>query len=85
MTGPIRVRKRPVEVDAYQYTGDNADRIVAWVGPDAYTTLDGELIIGTLEGDHKAAPGDWVLRGVEGEHYPCKPSIFAATYDQVDR
>lgn len=39
--------------------------------------------IDTLEGGHKACPGDWIITGVQGEHYPCKPDIFAATYDAL--
>ena len=39
------------------------------------------LVIPTLEGDHLAEPGDWIIKGVKGEFYPCKPDIFAATYD----
>lgn len=42
------------------------------------------LIIGTLEGPHCASPGDWIIRGVKGELYPCKPDIFAMTYEPVD-
>jgi hypothetical protein len=42
------------------------------------------LVVTTLEGDHIASPGDWIIRGVEGELYPCKPNIFAQTYDPVD-
>jgi hypothetical protein len=44
----------------------------------------GELVIRTLEGDMRAAYGDWIIRGVQGEFYPCKPDIFAATYDAVE-
>jgi hypothetical protein len=43
-----------------------------------------ELIISTLEGDLRASPGDWIIRGVKGEFYPCKPDIFAATYEPVE-
>ncbi len=42
-----------------------------------------QLMISTLEGDHRAQPGDWIIRGIKGELYPCKPDIFAATYDKV--
>lgn len=42
------------------------------------------LIIPTLEGDHEAQPGDYIIVGVQGEIYPCKPDIFAATYEAVD-
>ena len=45
---------------------------------------DGRLIISTLEGLHWADPEDWIIRGVKGEFYPCKPDIFAATYEAVD-
>lgn len=83
MSGPIKVRKRPVVVDAYRYDGDNAIDIAHWVGSSAYVTLRGELVIRTLEGDHRADAGDYVMRGVAGEHYPIKPAIFAATYDEV--
>ena len=39
--------------------------------------------IGTLEGGHEVSPGDWIITGIKGEHYPCKPEIFALTYDAV--
>ena len=45
---------------------------------------DGRLIISTLEGLHWADPGDWIIRGVAGEFYPCKPEIFEATYEEQD-
>lgn len=44
----------------------------------------GELVIRTLEGDMRATYGDWIIRGVQGEFYPCKPDIFAATYEPVE-
>ncbi len=49
---------------------------------EAYQT-DTEVVIQTLEGAMHAAPGDWIITGVKGEKYPCKPDIFAATYDPV--
>ena len=83
MSGPINVRKRPVTVQAYQYDGDNGLDVAEWIGSDAsWEPIDG-LVIHTLEGDHIASPGDWVIRGVEGEHYPCKASIFEVTYEVV--
>ena len=51
---------------------------------DAYQT-DQELIIHTLEGDMKASPGDWIITGVNGEQYPCKPDIFEKTYEPVGK
>lgn len=49
--------------------------------PGHVVTCDGSLFIGTLEGTMEAKAGDWIIRGVKGEIYPCKPEIFAATYD----
>lgn len=46
---------------------------------------DVRLVIPTLEGDMEASEGDWIIRGVKGELYPCKPDIFAATYETVER
>ena len=46
-----------------------------------YTPADGKLAIPTLEGTITASPGDWIIKGVKGEFYPCKPDIFAATYE----
>lgn len=50
---------------------------------EAYQT-DVEMIIHTLEGDMKASPGDWIITGVEGEQYPCKPDIFEKTYQKIN-
>ena len=50
---------------------------------EAYQT-DVEVIIPTLEGDMKASPGDWIITGVQGEKYPCKPDIFESTYELVE-
>ena len=59
-----------------------------YVGPDGKPTDDSGgrlgLIIPTLEGDMVATEGDWVIRGIKGELYPCKPDIFAATYEPVE-
>lgn len=49
-----------------------------WIDP-----ATGELVIRTLEGDMRATYGDWIIKGVQGEFYPCKPDIFDATYEQV--
>lgn len=77
-----KFRKKPVVIEAVQFRG-NFDEIEAFVGGDA-EFRDGELIVATLEGPLRAAPNDWIIKGVKGEFYPCKPDIFAATYDAVD-
>lgn len=79
-----RFRKKPVVIDAVQWTGDNGADISAFLGDTAWKhNADDTLTIPTLEGDHLAGEWDWIIRGVAGEFYPCKPDIFAATYEPV--
>ena len=73
-------RKKPVVIEAREWTGGNAVSLIDWIGEAA--SQDGQsLIIHTLEGDHEASLGDMIIKGVKNEFYPCKPDIFAATYD----
>lgn len=80
-------RKKPVVVEAMQLIDDlgNHAAVVAWIcghGGDAWMPpLDPCIYIRTLEGDMRADLGDWVIRGVKNEFYPCKPDIFDATYE----
>lgn len=82
---PSSYRKRPVIVQAWQFREDNIDQIRQWITDHGGTsTIDaGVFRIETLEGPMAANPGDWVIQGVKGEFYPCKPDIFAATYDEA--
>ena len=73
-------RKKPVVVEAVQYTGQNKKEISAFCGGAMFINRQG-LHIRTLEGVHTAAVGDYIIKGVAGEVYPCKPSIFAQTYE----
>lgn len=77
-----RFRKKPVEIEAVQWDGDNIREIASFAGGSA-SLGSGVLIIRTLEGEMRADPGDWIIRGVKGEFYPRKPDIFAQTYDAV--
>lgn len=78
-------RKKPVVIGAREFKDTSASRnsILAWLDKhDTLATWDADGIrIPTLEGTHLASPGDWIIRGVKGEFYPCKPDIFAATYE----
>ena len=79
-------RKRPVVIEAVQWTGKNSLAIAEFMGepfPDDAHTTD-TPIIHTLEGYLTASVGDWIIKGVKGEFYPCKPDIFEATYDVVE-
>jgi hypothetical protein len=81
----MKFRKKPVVIDAMQFTGDNIDALKEWVTSIGATfpggPLDGNIAIYTPEGVMTASPGDFIIRGVKGEFYPCKPDIFKATYD----
>jgi hypothetical protein len=101
-----KFRKKPVVIDAIQWTGTNMQDMLKWfaeVLQKPITTVAQEnvtfeagscqvtfdmtqkptikLLIKTLEGTHEASHGDFVIRGVKGELYPCKPDIFEQTYD----
>lgn len=75
--------KKPVEIEAIQWNGENESEIKAFVGDAAQFTAT-SLAIKTLEGTMIAQVGDFIIRGVDGEFYPCKPDIFEKTYDKVD-
>lgn len=86
-------RKKPVVIEAIQFKGsdyaiedieyatDFDDWIVSNQGDRKCRYVGRNMVIPTLEGDHIAIPGDWIIRGVQGELYPCKPDIFEETYD----
>lgn len=81
--------KKPVEIEAVQFidTPERISEIAEFVGTDLrvnYKDKDNPYIpIETLEGTMKASVGDYIIKGVKGEFYPCKPDIFEATYDSV--
>ena len=78
----MKYRKKPVVVEAVQWTGENHAEMCEFIDPEVFEIKPKEgLIIHTLEGDHHASPGDYIIKGVNGEFYPCKPDIFAKTYD----
>jgi len=88
----MKYRKKPVVIEALGPLDEsNAADIAAWCGgrmvtnvkPSDPTDVYVALEIPTLEGVMRAEPHDYVIKGIQGEFYPCKPSIFAATYDEV--
>ncbi|WP_444893621.1 hypothetical protein ACJJIE_03810 [Microbulbifer sp. TRSA001] len=94
-----KFRKKPVVIDAIQWTGDNLKEVIGFTGKserfdewfssfedyEDFVKNDNNIFkVFTLEGTMDAEPGDWILRGVAGEHYPCKPDIFKQTYELVE-
>lgn len=73
--------KKPVVIEAVQWTGENTQELSEFMGVTSF--CDGKVQISTLEGVLTASKGDWIIKGVRGEFYPCKPDIFQATYSQV--
>lgn len=90
----MKFRKRPVTIEAFQWfpgtifpKGFEALHSQAFMdGPNGTieSTDNRRLLIQTLEGRHAATPGDWIIKGVAGEFYPCKPDIFARTYEPAE-
>ena len=86
-------KKKPITIEAFRWTGgpdQTEDPLWAveaikagtiWFGYDPGKENAPCLVIATLEGSHIANPGDWIIKGIKGELYPCKPEIFAATYE----
>jgi hypothetical protein len=88
----MKATKKPVTIEAVKWNGENSEEIIAFCGDSAFTAVESvmgqteteELYIKTLEGNLHASVGDYIIRGVNGELYPCKPDIFEKTYDIVD-
>jgi hypothetical protein len=79
----MKFRKKPVVIEAMQWDGsdESTDKIVDFMNGRGILCQPSHLEIQTLEGSHIASIGDWIIKGVKGEFYPCKPDIFEATYE----
>lgn len=82
----MKYMKKLIIVDAVQWTGNNIEEIKSFLDENGgvYTITDNSLIINTLEGDMLASLGDYIIKGIHGEFYPCKPDIFKEIYDLVN-
>lgn len=77
-----KFRKKPVVIEATQFWVNSPDGWPQGVYKDS--TSPTGYRIDTLEGSHEVTEGDWIITGVKGEHYPCKPDIFEMTYESAD-
>jgi hypothetical protein len=96
----MKYRKKPVIIDAVQWTGMNHREMFDFLTSDTFvyetmsvngdhfyidhSRIDGGLIIKTMEGEHVATIGDYIIKGVKGEYYPCKEDVFLQTYEKVN-
>lgn len=83
----MRYRKKTVVIEAVKWNGDKVSEVVDWVREaledNTLFRMGCNVIVDTLEGKMKASPGDYIIKGVQGELYPCKPDIFEKTYDKI--
>jgi hypothetical protein len=82
-----KFRKKPVVIEAVRFTGENVDEVRVFLGEIGVSELESMppiFVIPTLEGDMQARPGDWIIKGVAGEFYPCKDRIFRQTYEPAE-
>lgn len=89
---PMKYRKKPVVIEAVQFNRTNGSIVAKWCGGRWHSEAKSSdptdvaewVDIPTLEGVMRASVGDWIIKGVAGEFYPCKPDIFAATYEPAE-
>lgn len=89
----MKYRKKPVVIEAVRWTGENVGEINGFCNPvkdfhivrnTIWSKDKKTLLIKTLEGNHLASVGDYIIKGVNGEFYPCNPDVFAKTYERVE-
>lgn len=82
---PKQYKKKPVTIESVLFTGENGEAVALWCGGKSIYQEGWEKFveIPTLEGTMTAKAGDYIIKGVQGEFYPCKPDIFEATYEAV--
>ena len=79
----MKYRKKPVVIEAIRFIGSNYEEIREFIGQNTLCS-DSSIVIPMLEGDMVAQKGDYIIKGVQGEFYPCKPDIFKETYEKVE-
>jgi hypothetical protein len=81
----MKYRKKPVVIEAVQWTGNNLDELKSFVPREVrHDKINQPMGIITLEGVMTITEGDWIIKGIKDEFYPCKPDIFEATYEKVE-
>ena len=77
-------RKKPIVIEAIRWTGENVNEIWSFCGDlEIWRTTKNNIRIPTLEGEMECKEGSWIIKGIKGEYYPCKPDIFEQTYEEA--
>ena len=76
----IKAIKKPVEIEAIQWTGYNLEDVLNFTKSKSNVKMHNQLVVSTLEGDMIASVEDFIIKGIKGEFYPCKPDVFHLTY-----
>lgn len=83
----MKFRKKPVVIEAVLWNGTQVSEVTEWISDalhnDTIMRFGDKVVIKTLEGNMIANPGDYIINGVKGEFYPCKPDIFEQTYEPI--
>lgn len=93
----MKYRKKPVVIEAIQWTCNNLKEVMDFIGSEfkyeenteyatnkfVYFNITKRLLLHTLEGTMEVSKGDYIIKGVKGEFYPCKPDIFEITYEEL--
>ncbi|MFR8744144.1 MAG: hypothetical protein ACLVEW_02830 [Peptoniphilus sp.] len=79
----MKYRKKPVEIEAIKYEKEHIARALDFCNKLRYSPFDNEYYVDTLEGFMRVTEGDFIIKGVNGEFYPCKPDIFEKTYEKL--
>ena len=79
----MKFRKKPVVIEAIHYDGNNFNECLQFCPTSQFRQSDGAIYIPTLEGTMIASIGDYIIKGIKGEFYPCKPDIFKKTYEEL--
>ena len=87
-----KYRKKPIEIEAIQLTNESIIEIIKWATDYISIKIDTDendniigMVIPTLEGAMKASMNDYIIKGIQGEYYPCKPNIFEQTYELIEQ
>ena len=79
-----KFRRKPITVEAIQWNGNNLDEVIAFLGTKTYGEFAGSVLVETPKASLTVAVGNWIIKGADGEFYPCNPGDFERTYEVIE-